>query len=123
MSQDIILQFLRENYNDWYKAKDLNSRLNIGERALYFNLKALRKSGFIEVKEEGGTGRSKTNYEYRYKMVDKEILNILDEVESIHADLQDSSRSMVIELILIREIRRLKNEGVGREINNKTEGE
>lgn len=62
MSQETVIQLLRENPDKWFKARDVVAELGLSPSTVTSNLKRLRMSGFIETR----IIRTTNGFEYKY---------------------------------------------------------
>lgn len=65
MSQEDILDFLKENPKEWYSSKDIETYLGCKNSRISKSLKQLRKFNLIEFEKESSLSNSKWLYSYK----------------------------------------------------------
>lgn len=67
MSQQEILNFLKQNKNKWFSVKEIAEKTNLPKPRITHNLMRLRKSEYIFYKFNKNLYQNGTSYIYKYK--------------------------------------------------------
>lgn len=49
MSQDSVMEFLKDNPNEWFTAKQISERINLAHNTTLRNVGILRRDRFVEL--------------------------------------------------------------------------